>query len=596
MRGRVFGVTLVVSALLALGASGCSSSSDSLPSTAATAPTEIGHHVVLDASKLPTGAKASILSDVKLPGTGAVTALSATYQLTPSGQLAVPTNVTLPLSRPAPTGDEILVATKEKASDPWSYLPGRLTADRRSVTFQTNHFSIFGDIGISVAALASAFKTKFLDVIDSGMSASFQQPSCTGEATARSDGFSIASTSGSQVYWCFGMSGSQRILKFVNNSQYPMELAHPDMSVSSQGGLQGAASSIQNLLNSYGGSYAIVHPGDQVTFNVNVPVNTIGGVQTAADMFGEDLYALDVGLSTLAYIVTDFGLAELKGGVELLDTVVGVGTCESALNQGPSAVLTGCFDAKELALVFGDVLGVVLSLVVAYTSVVQFFRSEVDVARDLLTGKDHYTIAITRKAVGGGTVSSALPPTTSAPPSQGGQPATATASNSNGQLQVQLANFPLGTTHYFCHSGTGYPSGGSIASNGSVDITSANENLGALCSGSGNFWIGFQGTDGHDYYSNQVTLAAASPPAATATASGSQLVVQLANFPLGTTYYFCHSGTGYPTGGSIASHSSVDITSPDQNLGALCSGSGNFWIGFQGTDGHDYYSNQVTLG
>ena len=488
MRGRVFGVTLVVSALLALGASGCSSSSDSLPSTAAAAPTEIGHHVVLDASKLPTGAKASILSDVKLPGNGAVTALSATYQLTPSGQLAVPTTVTLPLSRPAPAGDEILVATKEKASDPWSYLRGHLTTDRRAVTFQTDHFSIFGDIGISVAALASAFKTQFLDVIDSGMSASFPQPSCAGEATARSDGFSIASTSGSQVYWCFGMSGSQRILKFVNNSQYPMELAHPDMSVASQG----LANDLQNLLNHYGGSYTIAQPGEQVIYDVNVPVNTIGGVQTAADLFGEDLYALDVGLSTLANIVTGLGLAEVEGGVRTFDKVVGRTSCVLSLNQGPSAVLTGCFGAAALAQVFGDVLGVVLSAVVAYTSVVQFFRSEVDVARDLLTGKDHYTVAITHKAVGGRTVSSALPPTTSAPPSQGGQ--SATASNSNGRLLVQLANFPLGATHYFCHSGTGYPTGGSIASNSSVDITSANENLGALCSGSGNFWIGFQGT------------------------------------------------------------------------------------------------------
>ena len=89
-----------------------------------------------------------------------------------------------------------------------------------------------------------------------------------------------------------------------------------------------------------------------------------------------------------------------------------------------------------------------------------------------------------------------------------------------------------------------------------------------------------------------VTLGTAG---ATATANGSQLVVQLANFPLGKTYY-CHSGTGYPTGGSIASNSSFDITSANENLGALCNGSGNLWIGFQGTDGHDYYSNQVTLG
>ena len=88
---------------------------------------------------------------------------------------------------------------------------------------------------------------------------------------------------------------------------------------------------------------------------------------------------------------------------------------------------------------------------------------------------------------------------------------SATASSSNGQLMVQLANFPLGTTYYFCHSGSGYPTGGAIVSNGSVSVSSHNENLGALCSGSGNFWIGFQATDGRDYYSNQVTLGGTQP-------------------------------------------------------------------------------------
>ena len=453
---------------------------------------------MLDAPEVPAGAEARILPGVELPGKGGVTALSATYQLTPSGQLPVPTTVSLPLSRRVPAGDEILVATKEKTSDPWSYLRGQLTANRRAVTFQTDHFSIFGDIGIPVAALASAFKSEFLDVIDSGMSTSFPQPSCAGNDTAQSDGFSITSTSGSQVRWCFGMSGAQRILKVVNNSQYPMELAHPDLSVASQGLLDTA----QNLLNNYGGSYTILQPGRQVTYNVNVPVNTIGGVQTAADMFGEDMYALDVGLTTLANIVTALGLKEVEGGIKLFDTVISGGSCLSSLAQGPAATLTGCFNASRLASVFGDVLGVVLAAVAVYTSVVQFFRSEVDVARDMLTGKDHYTIEITHRAVVSG---------------RGGVPASgpsAAASNSNGQLLVQLTNFPLGTTYYFCHAGSGYPTGGSIASNGSVDVTSPDEYLGAMCSGSGNFWIGFQATNGNDYYSNQVTLGGTQAPAA----------------------------------------------------------------------------------
>jgi hypothetical protein len=214
------------------------------------------------------------------------------------------------------------------------------------------------------------------------------------------------------------MSGNQRILKVVNNSQYPMELAHPDLSVASQGGLQGILYDAQNLLNNYGGSYTIAQPGEQVTYDVNMPVNTIGGVQTAADLFGEDIYALDVGLSSLANIVTALDLAEVEGGVKLFDRVVTFGSCGSSLVRGATAVLSNCFGAAALAQIFGDTLGVVLSAVVAYTSVVQFFRSEVDVSRDMLTGKDNYTVAITHKAVGGGTVSPAPVTGTSAPPSQ----------------------------------------------------------------------------------------------------------------------------------------------------------------------------------
>lgn len=89
--------------------------------------------------------------------------------------------------------------------------------------------------------------------------------------------------------------------------------------------------------------------------------------------------------------------------------------------------------------------------------------------------------------------------------------------------------------------------------------------------------------------------ASAGPASATASNSNGQMLVRLANFPLSTTYYFCHSGTGYPTGGTITNHNSINITSASQNLGALCSGSGNFWIGFQATDGHDYYLTFINL-
>ena len=85
-------------------------------------------------------------------------------------------------------------------------------------------------------------------------------------------------------------------------------------------------------------------------------------------------------------------------------------------------------------------------------------------------------------------------------------------------------------------------------------------------------------------------------PSVSVSDNGGQMAVQLSNFPLGTTYFFCHAGSGYPTGGSITNHGQFDVTSPNQSFSSgLCSGSGNFWIGLQATDHNDYYSNQVTL-
>ena len=73
--------------------------------------------------------------------------------------------------------------------------------------------------------------------------------------------------------------------------------------------------------------------------------------------------------------------------------------------------------------------------------------------------------------------------------------------------------------------------------------------------------------------------------------------LQLTAFPLGNTYYFCHEGASseYPYGGAIIGHGELTLSSPDGTYGPLCSGSGNAWIGVQGVDGHDYYSNEITL-
>jgi cell wall-associated NlpC family hydrolase len=187
--------------------------------------------------------------------------------------------------------------------------------------------------------------------------------------------------------------------------------------------------------------------------------------------------------------------------------------------------------------------------------------------------------------------------TSGGPPPSG--PPSVAVGNNNGQMAVQLANFPTGISYFFCHTGSGYPAGGAVPNHGSVSISSSNQSWSSgWCSGSGNFWVGIQATDGHDYYSNQVTLGSGSPSITISNNNG-DMAVQLADFPNGTSYFFCHTGSSdqWPIGGNVTYHSSVSISSSNQSWSSgWCSGSGNFWVGIQATDGHDYYSNQVTLG
>ena len=182
--------------------------------------------------------------------------------------------------------------------------------------------------------------------------------------------------------------------------------------------------------------------------------------------------------------------------------------------------------------------------------------------------------------------------------------ASVSVANNNGQMLVQVAGFPTGTTPYFCHAGSSseYPYGGVITARGQVGIASANQSWASgLCSGghNTNMWIGFQGTDGHDYYSNQVVIDVAATPGAKAAVFGSssQMSLEISGFPTGRNYWFCHQGdpSQYPYGGAVIGRGHIDVGSPNGTYGPLCSGSGNAWIGVQGADGHDYYSNQISL-
>lgn len=322
-----------------------------------------------------------------------VKVFSRTYRLSPSGPLARPQTVRLPLTRRAPAGWAVVVATAETSRGPWSYLPAKLSADRRTAVFTTVHHSVFTVIGEDLGGLLGFFKTEFLDGLSSGATASAARPSCPGESAARS-GYTVRSSVGPVVYWCFGMDSSgQRILRVVNNRLYPLEIRHPGLTVAERPAIDyGSLTSLSHLLS---GRLSILAPGAQIGYRVSLTTGQAAGAQTAFDGFGQSLFALQTGINALLAILTRFGAGGASKGVTVLNGALGNTACADALFTGnPGSILASCLSPKDLAEYFGTA-GVLLAPLAATGGLADFFGSQFQGLRDVWTGHDQYTIIVT---------------------------------------------------------------------------------------------------------------------------------------------------------------------------------------------------------
>lgn len=331
-----------------------------------------------------------------LPHVRHVEVFSRTYQLSPSGPLAHPQTVRLPLTRRVPSGWAVVVATAETSRGPWSYLPARLSADSRTAIFTTAHHSIFTVIGENVASLLKFFKTQFLDGLSSGATASAARPSCPGQTAARS-GYGVQSSSGASVYWCFGTDSSgQRILRVVNNRLYPLEIQHPGLTVAERPAIDyGSLASLSHVIS---GHLSILVPGAQIGYRVSLPVGQAAGAQTAADGFGQGLFALQTGINSLLAILTRFGAGGASKSITAMDDALRDAACADALQAGnPGSILASCLSPKDMADYFGTA-GVLLAPLAAAGGLADFFASEFQGLHDILTGKDGYTIVVQRQA------------------------------------------------------------------------------------------------------------------------------------------------------------------------------------------------------
>lgn len=317
--------------------------------------------------------------------------LSGMVEVTPTGPLVAPATITIHLTSPAPQGDAVLVRSSESEDGPWNWLPATLSTDRETVHLTTTHFSFFQVFGIDVGKAIDIFKRDFLDGFDSQATTDVGRPSCQGESVARSDGYTINSSTTNTVYWCFGMVGVGRVLKVTDDRRYPLQVLHPNLSVLDGGKID--APQLSSLSHWGSGQSTIIGPGDSVTYQVNVGPGSQGGIQTTMDGMGQSLVALQVGVTALADILTKFGLGKSSTGWSATQQLLSSTSCVDALGQGPGAILASCLNPKALVRLFG-LKALLLGPIVEAGALVAFFHSEWNAMVDQINGHGAYTVVI----------------------------------------------------------------------------------------------------------------------------------------------------------------------------------------------------------
>ena len=198
--------------------------------------------------------------------------------------------------------------------------------------------------------LFSAFKTDFIDGLDGGLTQTVNPPTCTGEAAMRTAGYGVTSDPGNTVFWCLGQdAGGTPLLKITDHRRYPLEISHPGATTVENSIDWGQFASLSHWGS---GTQTVLEPGGTVTYKLAMPANSTATIGTQLDGFGQSLYALQVGITTLVSILTRFG----AGGVEAAKVsakMLTAASCTDAIGKGSGALISGCFDAATLFAALG---------------------------------------------------------------------------------------------------------------------------------------------------------------------------------------------------------------------------------------------------
>ncbi len=317
--------------------------------------------------------------------------VSPTWQISPSGTLAKPAVVTIPLTRREPNDGLTVIFTAESPRGPWTPLKTKVVHGGMYAQATVTHLSWFRVVRISADDVMSVLRA-FFNALTSDATSNALPPDCQGTGPqARTDGYSITSASGSTVFWCFGMQNGSRVLKVVNNRRYPLLLIHGMPVI----GGDGTGDMFQRAAELLSTSGVVAWPQSEIDFGATVQPGYWAGVSANVADEGQYLYSLDVGVQALFEILSRFGFGDQPTKVmTVVNDLLSLDTCRASLGN-VGAMISSCLQSDVIDKVVGFGYSWVLSGIATLTAVWEYFRGSLNGLADQFDGRSRYWIKVT---------------------------------------------------------------------------------------------------------------------------------------------------------------------------------------------------------
>ena len=350
---------LVLTACGSSGPSAAPAPAGSFPTSSPSAePTESPAEV----TGMPVGVQAEVADESPGVENGDnLTFVSPVYTLAPAGPLTDPVTVRMRLDNAVPTRTRLLVAARTSSDAPWTYAPGRLTADHQHVEYTTRSLDQVGVLAIEHEGALSSLKDDVRSGLTSDVDRTVERPTCTDVDAARKDGYTVASNKSKTLFWCFGLEKDKRVVKVVNRRLAPVQVLHPDVSVVEAPGTAKGYAAWPGVL---GTENAFLAPGRSATFDAELDPDAELSLTSGSGREGLSLRLLQATARALALRIEAFG----AGTVNVPKTVSALlarPQCAKTLGTTSDAMVASCLSKRRLVKIFGSRALLVAPLVAA---------------------------------------------------------------------------------------------------------------------------------------------------------------------------------------------------------------------------------------